>query len=81
MIKTITPSDWADVIEKLSQVDSMQGYIKQLIRQDIANGTDVVPVKLSESAAEMLKKQAEEKEMSMSELISLVVNEQLIRIF
>ena len=26
----------ADIIEKLSTVDSMQGYIKQLIRQDIA---------------------------------------------
>jgi len=70
----------ADVIEKLSQVDSMQGYIKQLIRRDIANGTDVVPVKLSESAAEMLKKKAEEKGISTSELIALAVNEQLVRI-
>ena len=26
----------SDIIEKLSQVDSMQGYIKQLIREDIA---------------------------------------------
>ena len=25
----------ADIIEKLSSVDSMQGYIKQLIREDI----------------------------------------------
>lgn len=27
----------ADIIKKLASVPSMQGYIKQLIRQDIAN--------------------------------------------
>lgn len=26
----------ADIIEKLSSVDSMQGYIKRLIREDLA---------------------------------------------
>ena len=30
----------ADVIEKLNAVDSKQGYIKELIRRDIANGAE-----------------------------------------
>ena len=44
----------ADIIAKLSEVPSMQNYIKQLIRQDIAkNGTgSTAPVQLSDSADE-----------------------------
>ena len=35
----------ADIIEKLSSVPSMQGYIKQLIRQDLAGSVpDSVPI-------------------------------------
>ena len=32
-----------DVLEKLAQVDSKQGYIKQLIREDIARSTKSRP--------------------------------------
>lgn len=33
----------ADIIEKLASVPSMQGYIKQLIREDIARTCSSVP--------------------------------------
>lgn len=44
----------ADIIAKLAEVPSMQCYIKELIRQDIAkNGTgSTVPVQQENSAAE-----------------------------
>lgn len=32
-----------DVLERLAQVDSKQGYIKQLIREDIARSTKSRP--------------------------------------
>lgn len=31
----------ADILEKLQSVDNKQGYIKELIRDDIAKGGDV----------------------------------------
>lgn len=33
----------ADIIDKLSSVPSMQGYIKQLIRNDLASANPVTP--------------------------------------
>ena len=39
----------ADIIEKLSSVQSMQGYIKQLIREDITR-TRSAPVSVPKSA-------------------------------
>jgi len=33
----------ADIIDKLSAVPSMQGYIKQLIRNDLASDNPVAP--------------------------------------
>jgi len=44
----------ADIIEKLSSVPSMQGYIKQLIRQDMAMSASV-------SACGSTQEMAEEK--------------------
>jgi hypothetical protein len=44
-----------DIIEKLASVPSMQGYIKQLIREDIARTrTDSVPVSESDNDMEPL---------------------------
>jgi len=34
----------ADIIEKLASVPSMQGYIKQLIREDLARTCSASPV-------------------------------------
>jgi len=45
-----------DIIAKLSSVPNMQGYIKQLIRQDI-NGS--VPVPVCTAALEELHEQAD----------------------
>lgn len=45
----------ADVIEKLSSVPNMQGYIRQLVREDIARTrTDSVPVSESDNDMEPL---------------------------
>lgn len=66
-----------DVIQKLDSVESINGYIKQLIRNDISKNS--VPVSFSDAALSILAKKAEEKGMSVPELIALVVNEQLIR--
>ena len=65
-----------DIIAKLSTVSSMQGYIKQLIRENI-NGTVSVP--FSNASLELLKEKANKQGISVSVLISVMVNEQLIR--
>ena len=42
----------ADIIKKLASVPSMQGYIKQLIRNDISGS---VPLSMCEAARQMLQ--------------------------
>ena len=70
----------ADIIDKLTEQNSMQGYIKQLIREDIARTCPgSVPVSLNSAAMEILEEKAKETGRSVSELIALIVNEQLIR--
>ena len=66
-----------EIIEKLASVPSMQGYIKQFIRNDISKNS--VPVSFSDASLSILAQKAEEKGISVPELIALVVNEQLIR--
>lgn len=66
----------ADIISKLASVPSMQGYIKQLIRQDL-NGTVSVP--FPESTLDILKEQAEKLSLSVPDLIKVMISEQLIR--
>ena len=66
-----------EIIDKLASVPSMQGYIKQLIRDDI--NKHCVPVYFSDASLSILAEKAKEKGISVSELIALVVNEQLIR--
>ena len=73
----------ADIIDKLDKVDSKQGYIKDLIRQDLARtGSDKgsVSVSFSPAAMSILEENAKEKGLSVSDLVSVIVNEQLIRI-
>ncbi len=52
----------ADILEKLASVSSVQGYIKQLIRQDIAR-TRSVPDTASVPTSSVPKKESEEKHM------------------
>ena len=73
----------SDIIDKLSGLESKQGYIKQLIRQDLARtGSDKgsVSVSFSPAAMSILEENAKEKGLSVSDLVSVIVNEQLIRI-
>lgn len=72
----------SDIIAKLASVDSMQGYIKQLIREDIAR-TDsnldytVVPVSVPNKFINDLKEEAEKEGHSVSELIWLIALEDM----
>ena len=69
----------ADVIARLAEVESMQGYIKQLIRDDITRTCPgSVPVPLSSAAVSMLEEKVHETGRSIPELISLIVNDYLI---
>ena len=63
----------ADIIEKLSSVPSMQGYIKQLIRQDLSS-TNSVSVTLSEPVLEALQKASEAQGRSVPEIVSGIVS-------
>ena len=75
----------ADIIKKLSSVESVQGYIKQAIRADIARNESVpkntISVPFSDSAVEMLTEKAAISGKTVPELIALVVNEYLIRTY
>ena len=66
----------AEVIAKLRSVDSVNGYIRQLIKQDLAG---CVPVSLSDAAIETLKEQANKTGKSVPGLIKLIVEEAIIR--
>lgn len=66
----------ADIIEKLSTVPSMQGYIKQLIRQDISGS---VPVSMCDAAKEMLQVKADAMGKDPCSLAKLIISEWLIR--
>lgn len=61
----------ADIIEKLSSVPNVQGYIKQLIREDLAR-TYSVPV--PENTMAMLQEEADKNGMSVPALVNLIVN-------
>lgn len=61
----------ADIIEKLSSVPSMQGYIKQLIRNDI---TCTCSVPVPENTMAMLQEEADKNSMSAPALVNLIVN-------
>ena len=72
----------SDIIAKLASVDSMQGYIKDLIRQDLARtnpGKSIISVPFSPAAMSILEEQAQANGMSVPDLVAVMVNEQLIR--
>ena len=75
-LKLNTTTD-ADIIEKLSSVPSMQGYIKQLIRADIDGSS--VPVSMCEAARKMLQETADKKNIDVCDLSKLIISEWLIR--
>ena len=66
----------ADIIEKLSSVPSMQGYIKQLIRQDL---TGSVPVSMCDVARDMLQTAADEKGMDVCDLAKAIISEWILK--
>jgi len=65
-----------DIIEKLSSVPSMQGYIKQLIRDDISR-TYSVPV--SDTAMALLKEEAVKISKSVPDLVNLIIDDWFVR--
>lgn len=70
----------SDIIAKLASVDSMQGYIKQLIREDLNRTySGSVPVPLSPAALETLKEKAAQTGISVPDLIKNIVNECIMR--
>lgn len=73
----------SDIIDKLSGLESKQGYIKQLIRQDLARTCSVpgssVPVSFGQASMDMLKEKAAAQGISVPDLIAVIVNEQLLR--
>lgn len=72
----------ADIIKKLDSIESKNGYIRDLIRQDLARTCPVkssVSVPFSEASLSILEEKASEKGISVPDLIALVVNEQLLR--
>lgn len=70
----------ADIIDKFSQVDSRQDYIRQLVREDI-NRTrpGSVPIPLSAATLDILKEKAAQAGISVPDLISSIVNECILR--
>ena len=72
--KLVIKSD-KDIIDKLASVPSMQGYIKQLIRADIEGSSVPIP----DAALSVLKEEAEKTGKSVPTLVSLIVNEHIVR--
>ena len=70
----------ADIIEKLSSVPSMQGYIKQLIRQDLSS-TCSVSVPFCEATLSVLSEIAAQQNTTVPELIAMIVNNDIVRTF
>lgn len=64
-----------DVLEKLSSVPTMQGYIKQLIRRDISGS---VPVSMCEEAKEMLQEEADKRGMDVCKLAKVIISEWIV---
>lgn len=69
----------ADIIKRLSEVESKQGYIKKLIRQDIAGTCSPVPVSMCDEARALLQEEADRQGKDVCDLAKLIINEWLIR--
>ena len=74
----------SDIIAKLASVDSMQGYIKDLIREDLKRKTadsvpDSVPVQLSDSIRRTLEEMAVNQGISVPNLITAIIGDSVMR--
>lgn len=71
----------SDIISKLAEQESMQGYIKQLIREDIARTrTDSVPVLKHMSLDDLyqfLSEHTDDYDGSMYELLNALVSKHM----
>ena len=68
----------ADIIETLDNVPSKQGYIKDAIRAYKAGS---VPVSFSPATMEVLTEIAAEQGVSVPELITVIVNNDIVNTF
>ena len=73
----------SDIIAKLDTCESKQGYIKDLIRQDLACKKlgNTVSVPFSDAALSILTETAKKNGIPVPGLVSVIVNEQLMRTF
>ena len=70
-----------DIIETLEKQESVNGYIKEAIREKITRTrTDFVNIQLSNTVLDILKKESARTGLSVPELIRVIVNEQAFRI-
>lgn len=65
-----------EVINKLSSVPSVQGYVRQLVMKDIGSApnklTDILPI--SSEVEEVITREAEKIGKSVPDLVALIVN-------
>ena len=70
----------AEIIKKLDIVESRNGYIKELIREDLSRTCPCsVSVPLSAATMDILKEKATKAGISVPDLISSIVNECILR--
>ena len=72
--KLVIKSD-KDIIDKLSSVPSMQGYIKQLIRSDISGS---VSVSMCDAAKVILQEEAGKRNMDVCQLAKVIISEWVV---
>ena len=71
----------ADILGKLSSVPSMQGYIKQVIRDDLSRTqSGCVPISLSAPVLKILEDESNRTGVSVPSLVSTIVNESIMRL-
>ena len=69
-----------DIIDKLASVDSMQGYIKQLIREDLSRtNSDSCSVPVLDNTMSILEDEAKKTGKSVPEIVNLIVSDWIIR--
>ena len=66
----------SDIIEKLQSVESINGYIKQLIRSDLAR---TYSVSVSDAAMALLKEEAVKISKSVPDLVNLIIDDWFVR--
>ena len=67
-----------DIIDKLASVPNMQGYIKSLIRNDIAR-TSCESVPVSDHVYSLLAEEAEKDGKTIEDITNLIIDDYFIR--